>query len=93
MIKILLAIAAINAVIQFLILKQNKTIMATVQQLQDALNTLQQAVDTKQQEVIDEIKSLKDQIAQGGTVTEADLDGLLTTVEGIRTDIETTDLG
>lgn len=67
-------------------------IMAKLEELQAALADLQTTVDNKQAEIIAEIQSLKDQIANGGEVTDEDLDGLIATVNSIKTDLETTDL-
>lgn len=67
--------------------------MATLAEVQQALADLQASVDANQAKVIARIQELKDQIAAGGTITEADLDGLMTTVKAIQSDVDTTDEG
>lgn len=66
------------------IFTQGTHIMATLKDLQDALNTLATDIAAEKTEVSGELKTLTDQvaalqaqIAAGGTVTSADLDGLL----------------
>jgi flagellar hook-associated protein FlgK len=62
-----------------------ETIMATLQQVRDAVAAEGQEVANRLNELATEIQSLKDQIANGNPVTEADLDTLLTDVQNIFT--------
>lgn len=73
--------------------KQNIKIMATLAEVKQALADLQASVDANQEQVIARIQELKDQIAGGGTVTEADLDEVVTLIKSTQTDVDTTDEG
>jgi hypothetical protein len=59
--------------------------MATVQDLLDAAAAEKVEVDTKLNALAAEVQALKDQIAQGGTITETQLDSVLTGIQGITT--------
>lgn len=60
-------------------------IMATLQQLKDAIASEAAEVKARVDALESEVKALKDQIANGGTVTEAQLDEVLTSVQNIFT--------
>lgn len=60
-------------------------IMATVQQLKDAVAAEAAEVKARIDSLEAEVKALKDQIAAGGTITEAQLDDVLTSIQGIFT--------
>ena len=60
-------------------------IMATVQDLVDAIAAEKAEVTAKIDALAAEIQALKDQIAQGGTITEAQLDAVLVSVQDIFT--------
>ena len=60
-------------------------IMATVQALVDAIAAEKAEVTDKLDALADEIQALKDQIAQGGTITEAQLDSVLVGIQDIFT--------
>lgn len=75
------------------IISQNKKIMSTLQDLQDAVANVQTALDTKQQAIADAIKGLEDQIAalsSGGTITEAQLTPIVDALKATQADIEST---
>lgn len=55
-----------------------------------AVNALQTSVDTLQANFATEIQALKDQIAAGGTVSEADLDAVLLKVQAVKADVDST---
>lgn len=76
-----------------IIKKQNRKNMATLAEVKQALADLQTSVDANQEKVIARIQDLKDQIAQGGTVTEADLDELVVAIKATQTDVDETDEG
>lgn len=91
MIKIIFALVAIDIFLSIINLKkQNK--MATKEEVKQALADLRASIDAKQEEVIAKIQELKDQIANGGTITEADLDEVVTIIKDTQTDVDTTDL-
>jgi uncharacterized protein YlxW (UPF0749 family) len=74
-----------------LIKKQNKKIMATLAELQQAVADLQTSVDTKQQAIADAIKALEDQIANNsGTITEADLQPIVDSLKATQADVDST---
>jgi ABC-type transporter Mla subunit MlaD len=60
-------------------------IMATVQELVDAIAAEKDEVTNKLDALAVEIQALKDQIAQGGTITEAQLDSVLVGIQDIFT--------
>ena len=60
--------------------------MATVQALVDAIAAEKAEVTDKLDALADEIQALKDQIAQGGTITEAQLDSVLVGIQDIFTE-------
>ena len=62
-------------------------IMATVQQLEEAIAAEKVEVTTKIDALAAEIVALKDQIAQGGTITEEQLDAVLFGVQNIFTPV------
>ncbi len=67
--------------------------MATLAEVQSAITDLQttaQNVDDGLTRVAAEIQDLKDQIAKGGGVTAADLDGLLTSLQSVKTTLADT---
>lgn len=55
-------------------------VAAAVQQVKDAINA---AVTKEIAEVTEQIQALKDQIAAGGTISQSDLDEIVTGVAGI----------
>lgn len=69
-----------------IILWKVNNIMATVKDISDKLDSVAAGVDGLEAE----IKALKAQVAAGGAVSEADLDGLLAKVDAIGTDISDT---
>ncbi len=62
----------------------------TKEELKAALDGLQEALDAKQARIEAGIQALKDQIAAGSPVTEADLDSLGAQIGNIRADLEST---
>jgi flagellar hook-associated protein FlgK len=62
-----------------------KQIMATLQEVQDAVAAEAAEVTAKVNELMAEIQALKDQIANGTGVTPEDLDALLASVNAIFT--------
>lgn len=71
-------------------LKEFKHIMATLQELKDAIASVKvdiaaekAEVQSKLADLLQQIKELKDQIAAGTLVTQADLDALIVSVSEI----------
>jgi hypothetical protein len=63
-------------------------IMATVNEIKEAIEAEKVEVQTKIDALATEIQTLKDVIAAGGTVSEADLDEVLVGVNNIFTPAE-----
>lgn len=59
-------------------------------ELNVAVDALQGSVDTLQANFATEIQTLKDQIAAGGSVSEADLDAVLAKVQAVKADVDST---
>jgi predicted nucleic acid-binding Zn-ribbon protein len=77
------------------IAQKQETIMATVQELKDAITQLATDIAAEKAEVqalLDalkaQVKALQDQIAQGGTITTADLDPVLAAITGLQTGVK-----
>jgi len=66
-----------------LILERTENIMATLQEVKDAIAAEGVQVTEKINELMAEIQALKDQIASGSAVTPEQLDELLAAVEAI----------
>ena len=62
---------------------RSREIMATIQQIEDAVAEEVAEVKGRLDELEAEVKRLTDIIAAGGTVTEAQLDGVLDKIRGI----------
>ena len=75
---------------QIYLIIQNKKTMATLAELQQAVSDLQTSVDTKQDAIAAAIKALEDQIAAGGTITEADLTPIVESLRATQADVEST---
>lgn len=81
---------------QTTIINNQITIMGKLEklaELETQLSGLQTAIDTMQTNVIAEIQGLKDKLATGEEITEADLDTVIAKVKDMTTDVTTTDLG
>jgi hypothetical protein len=68
--------------------QQWRHLMATLDDVKQAISDLQtaaQSVDDGLNRVATEIQALKDQIASGGGVTAADLDGLVVSIQAVKT--------
>lgn len=73
------------------LLTERITKMPTIQDVKDAVaaaaaqvtTAVTDAVTKETAEVVAQIQALKDQIAQGGTISQADLDTLVASVQGI----------
>lgn len=65
--------------------RKMEAVMASLEQVRDAVAAEAAEVKAHVDALGAEIQALKDQIANGGTVTEADLDQLLTDVNNIFT--------
>ncbi len=70
------------------IVKQMEILMATVDQVKEAIAAEKEQVQVKLDELASEIQVLKDVIANGGTVTEEELDSVLEAVNNIFTPAE-----
>lgn len=66
--------------------------MATKQELLDAVNGVTEAVANEITRVTQTIQDLKDQVAKGGNVTEADLDGPVQSLNALRQSLDTVDV-
>lgn len=65
--------------------RKMEEVMATLEQLKDAVAAEAAEVKAHVDALAAEVQALKDQIANGGTVTEADLDQVLTDINNIFT--------
>lgn len=70
------------------IINQNKQIMATLQDLQQAVSDLQASIDAKQQAIADAIAALEAQIANG--VTPEALQGVIDSLKSAKDDVDST---
>ena len=69
------------------LLISSEDIMPTLQSIQDDLSVIGSTLDTQSEgldRIAAEIQSLKDQVASGGVVTQAELDNLGDVVTGIK---------
>lgn len=66
--------------------------MATKQELQDAIDKVTTAVADEISRVTQTIQDLKDQIAKGGTLTEADLDAPVASLNQLAASLSTVDV-
>jgi len=73
-----------------LILKNQFKIMATIQDVQDALTALQTSVDAKQQAIADAIAALEAQIAAGSAATPEQLQAIVDGLKSVQADVEST---
>ena len=73
-----------------LIHQQNEKIMATIQDVQDALNALQASVDAKQAAIAQAIADLEAQIAAGSAATPEQLQGIVDGLKAVQADVEST---
>lgn len=83
MLTFLLAMQAVTLYGTFLLLRKGILIMATVQELKDAMEAIKTGVDTLEAD----IKALNDKVAAGSPVTQADLDALAESAKAIVADI------
>lgn len=71
--------------------------MPSIQEVKDAVaeaaqqvtTAIQAAITTETTEIAAQIQALKDQVAAGGTISQADLDGILAPVQGIGAAVST----
>lgn len=63
--------------------KQGETIMATLQDVKDAIAAEKAEITSKLADLDKQIQDLKDQIANGSPVTAADLDEIVSNVHDI----------
>jgi uncharacterized protein YoxC len=78
------------AILLGIIIIQNLFNMATVQDVQDALDALQASVDAKQDAIAAAIKSLEDQIAAGSAATPEQLQGIVDSLKATQADVDST---
>lgn len=67
-----------------------KSIMATIEEVQQALTDLQTSIDAKQQAIADAIAALEAQIAAGQGATPEQLQGLLDGLKSAQGDVDST---
>jgi len=68
--------------------KKTKKIMASLQEIQDAIAALQLSVDAKQAAIAAAILALQEQIAAGGT--PAQLQQIVNDLQAVQADVEST---
>lgn len=65
-------------------------IMATIEEVQQALADLQTSVDTKQDAIAAAIKALEDQIAAGSAATPEQLQAIVDGLKAVQADVDST---
>jgi len=78
-----------NEVIE-LIHHKTTHIMATLQELNDAITALQTSVDTKQAAIATAISALEAQIASGSAATPDDLQAVIDRLKTVQADVDST---
>jgi uncharacterized protein YoxC len=69
---------------------QLSKIMATIEEVQQAVADLQATVDTTQAAIATAIKALEDQIAAGNAATPEQLQGIIDSLKAVQTDVAST---
>ena len=71
-----------------LLIKQNKQIMAKIDEVQQAVADLQAVVDAKQQAIAEAIAALEAQLADGATPEQ--LQGVIDSLKAVSDDVDST---
>ena len=75
---------------QYLIINQNLEIMATIEEVQQAVTDLQASVDAKQAAIATAIAALEAQVAAGSAATPEQLQAVIDSLKATQADVEST---